>query len=295
MLKIIKIKLQFQKKKLKKNNEEIARLKEIERDNKQKELEIRRLENKIKDLEVEKKELEKELSRAKLDLAQMEIESQNKDDKIDNLSNDLERERNWRRADTRRYEDNYRAARDEVVYQKRLRSWEKFSLQKERDNDKLVSEYQDTIDKSAIAMLIDKIKGEASPNPTITDYVFKIGDTVYTYREHGAPVNTFKMDVAPFIDNSRTYVPLRYVATAIGADVKWDQNTQTATFNRDGIIANVRLKDKNININNGSVVQMDVMPKLVQNRIFVPIRFVSDIFGNDLNWDQATQTVTVAR
>ncbi len=35
------------------------------------------------------------------------------------------------------------------------------------------------------------------------------------------------LDVAPFVVGSRTLVPLRFVAQALGASVEWDQNSQT--------------------------------------------------------------------
>jgi hypothetical protein len=35
------------------------------------------------------------------------------------------------------------------------------------------------------------------------------------------------LDVAPFVIGSRTLVPLRFVAQALGASVEWDQNSQT--------------------------------------------------------------------
>ncbi len=38
------------------------------------------------------------------------------------------------------------------------------------------------------------------------------------------------MDVAPVITNSRTFLPARYVADALGATVSWDATTQTVTI-----------------------------------------------------------------
>lgn len=34
-------------------------------------------------------------------------------------------------------------------------------------------------------------------------------------------------DVAPFILDGRTFVPLRFIAEALGEDVQWDGNTRT--------------------------------------------------------------------
>lgn len=38
------------------------------------------------------------------------------------------------------------------------------------------------------------------------------------------------LDTAPFIENNRTYVPVRFIAEALGATVDWDQTTQTVTI-----------------------------------------------------------------
>lgn len=283
-----------------KNKEEIARLREIEKENEQRKITIASLESKIKDLERDKLDLERQLADAELKLKEMELQAKDNKDKMENLENDLEREKDLRRADTRRHEENYRAARDEVVYQKRLRDWEGFAMQKERDNDRLVMHYQDTIDKSALAMLIGNVVNDTanalSTSTGVIDYTFKIGSTTYTYRDHNGVVNTMGMEAAPFIENSRTYIPLRYVANAVGADVSWNDGNKTASFSKDGLNAYVQLNNNMIRLSNGNVVTMDVKPRIIKNRIFIPVRFVADIFGqNSVTWDGATQSVVVTR
>lgn len=282
--------------------EEIARLKEVEKENEQRKLEIERLRFKIKDLEFDKENLQKQLIDAELRLKEAELKEKEKQDKIDRLTEDLDREKDWRKADNRRNNDNYRAARDEVVYQKRLRDWEGFAMQKERDQDKLVLAYQDAIDKSAINMLINTMINESAEQlnymPNIVDYTFRIGSTVYTYRDHNGVISSYGMEAAPFISEGRTYIPLRYVANAVGADVNWNQANQTASFSKDGLAAYVKLNNNVINLNNGNVVRMDVSPRIVNNRIFVPVRFISDIFGgnpNNVIWNAGTQSVTIKR
>ncbi len=43
-----------------------------------------------------------------------------------------------------------------------------------------------------------------------------------------------QLDTAPEIINSRTMVPLRYIAERLGAGVEWNANTQTITMIKDG-------------------------------------------------------------
>jgi len=37
-----------------------------------------------------------------------------------------------------------------------------------------------------------------------------------------------RMDVSPEITNDRTFLPARWVAEALGAEVEWDENTKQA-------------------------------------------------------------------
>ena len=41
-----------------------------------------------------------------------------------------------------------------------------------------------------------------------------------------------KYGVAPEIINDRTYVPIRFVAEELGADVQWNEETKTVTITK---------------------------------------------------------------
>lgn len=58
-----------------------------------------------------------------------------------------------------------------------------------------------------------------------------IGSTEAIVTENGVKT-TLTMDVAPFVDPAinRTYVPVRFAAQALGANVGWDQSKQTAVI-----------------------------------------------------------------
>ena len=53
----------------------------------------------------------------------------------------------------------------------------------------------------------------------------KIGSK--TVHKDGLELN---MDVAPFLQDSRTYVPIRFVAEGLGYNVDWDEETKTVTI-----------------------------------------------------------------
>ncbi|MDD3170083.1 MAG: copper amine oxidase N-terminal domain-containing protein [Eubacteriales bacterium] len=50
----------------------------------------------------------------------------------------------------------------------------------------------------------------------------------------GALVNEkmITLNASPFIENGRTYVPVRFVSEALGADVQWDGTTRTVTITK---------------------------------------------------------------
>ncbi|AEF95032.1 copper amine oxidase-like domain-containing protein [Desulfotomaculum nigrificans CO-1-SRB] len=96
-------------------------------------------------------------------------------------------------------------------------------------------------------------------------------------------------DQRPFIQDARTYVPLRFVSEALGGDVDWD-----------GKAATVKRKGKNIVMNIGSThptvdgksVTIDAAAQLVNERTMVPLRFVSEALGAKVEWQPGRVDIT---
>lgn len=117
-------------------------------------------------------------------------------------------------------------------------------------------------------------------------------DIVLRINSKNAVVNEEKviLDVAPFITNEgRTLVPVRFVSEVMGDDIKWKAD------NRQVIVA----KNIVLQINNkkalvsGKEKTMDVAPIISNGRTMVPIRFISEKLGYDVNWDEKTQEITI--
>lgn len=127
-----------------------------------------------------------------------------------------------------------------------------------------------------------------APSEARQTAVFTINSTTYT-------VNGVQstMDVAPYIKDSRTYLPIRYVAYALGIspeNVIWDG--VKATFIGQGRVVQVTPGSAILSIN-GAPVTMDVVAEVVNGRVMVPFRWVAQAFGAQVDWDEATQTVTM--
>ncbi|WP_347353525.1 copper amine oxidase N-terminal domain-containing protein [Acetoanaerobium noterae] len=124
---------------------------------------------------------------------------------------------------------------------------------------------------------------------------FKMDSTTYTMIINGQP-QEMTMDVAPFIQDNRAMLPIRYVADAIGAKVNYDPQSRVATFTKDATVAALYL-DSNILYVNGTPVTMDTKPVISNGRAMVPVIYVAQAFGfqygTDLVYDAATRSVTI--
>ncbi|NTV89660.1 MAG: copper amine oxidase N-terminal domain-containing protein [Clostridiales bacterium] len=101
-------------------------------------------------------------------------------------------------------------------------------------------------------------------------------------------------DVSPVIISGRTLIPVRAVTSALGAAVDWKASAPNIiVISKEIADASGALKLKTIRINiksgevtvNGTVVKLDVKPRIVGNRTMVPIRFIAEAFGINIEWD----------
>ena len=103
------------------------------------------------------------------------------------------------------------------------------------------------------------------------------------------------MDAAPFIQNNRTYVPIRYLAYACGLtdqDVQWDKVFQTVKLSQGDKILQLQVGIDQAIIND-FVYDLDVAPVVRDGRTFLPARFIAEAFGYKVTWDEQNRTVLI--
>ena len=109
---------------------------------------------------------------------------------------------------------------------------------------------------------------------------------------------TISTDADPVIVQNRTMVPVSAIVGALGGTSSWDQDSHTATFVKGSTTVKVTIGSKTA-IVNGVSKGMDVAPQLVKvdnkggARTMVPLRFISEGFGYDVDWDNPTRTVII--
>ena len=101
-------------------------------------------------------------------------------------------------------------------------------------------------------------------------------------------------DSAPYIDaQDRTMVPLRAIGEALGAQVGWDGERRLVTLVRGEVSLRLTI-DSDVAVLNGVARQMDTSAVIRNSRTMVPLRYVGEFLGAEVNWDGGSRTVTVA-
>ncbi len=117
--------------------------------------------------------------------------------------------------------------------------------------------------------------------------------TKVTLKVEGKEVET---DQPAVIVDSRTMVPVRVVAEALGCKVDWDADTKTVSFEQASLKATMVIGEKVLNVTKGGAtlpVSIDAPAVIINSRTMVPIRFLSENFGYGVDWDADTKTVNV--
>ncbi|NLK37236.1 MAG: hypothetical protein GX299_04045 [Epulopiscium sp.] len=100
------------------------------------------------------------------------------------------------------------------------------------------------------------------------------------------------MDSLPVVKNGRTLVPLRDIAEAMGATISWDSRTKRITLEKDDTIMHMFVDKKKAYLN-GQEKSLDVVPQIINNKTYVPVRFISENLNAKVNWVATSQTIQI--
>lgn len=123
----------------------------------------------------------------------------------------------------------------------------------------------------------------------ISESNVKIEDDTIKVTVTGKPV---RFDVKPVLINERVMVPMRAIFEALGATVEWDGEKGVVS----GTKGNSRITliiGSSIAYINEMEVTLDEPAGLIEGRTMVPLRFVSEAFGNTVNWNEKIRTAEI--
>ena len=92
--------------------------------------------------------------------------------------------------------------------------------------------------------------------------------------------------------NGRTMIPVRCLAEQMGADVSYDTSLKAARIVRAGVEIIMPIGSKTCTVN-GKPFAMDVAPYIENGRTMIPARYVSELFGQSIQWVAETRTAAV--
>ncbi|RXZ79534.1 copper amine oxidase N-terminal domain-containing protein [Paenibacillaceae bacterium] len=99
---------------------------------------------------------------------------------------------------------------------------------------------------------------------------------------------------APLLNivNGRSEVPMRYLFELFGARVEWNKTTQTITAVKNGLSLKMTI-NSNIAYINGKTVHLDSPPHIIRYNTYVPLRFISESFGYEVEYNSADRSVDI--
>ncbi|WP_425447415.1 stalk domain-containing protein [Dethiothermospora halolimnae] len=133
------------------------------------------------------------------------------------------------------------------------------------------------LNESLVVNNLIRIKSIFNSNPI----TIKINNKLLNLKEH------------PYIENSRVFIPVRFVTEALDIDdILWDGNNKSVTLINNTEKINLSI-GSNIAIVNERVVSMDAPINLYNNRTYAPLRFISEIFDYNVDWNENNHSVNI--
>ena len=105
-------------------------------------------------------------------------------------------------------------------------------------------------------------------------------------------INDALVQVNAFIENGRVMIPLRAVTEELGCDVIWYAKTSQVVARRAGIEVIFTVGQDTMTVNDNKK-QIDVVPKIIDGRTYVPLRVLQEALNDSFKWDGESRTVYI--
>ncbi len=99
---------------------------------------------------------------------------------------------------------------------------------------------------------------------------------------------------APVIISGRTLVPIRAIIENMGGTVEWKGETRESilTYGEDVIRLTIDSQTAYLNDNAST---LDTAPTIINGRTMLPIRFIAESFGFNVDWNEGERTITISQ
>ncbi len=116
--------------------------------------------------------------------------------------------------------------------------------------------------------------------------------------EYTAPIDLavnghiIKTDADPYIESGTTFVPVRFVSEAIGADVGWDG--KNVDIKGGGTSIRLTIGSRTAYVN-GKSRTLAAKPHIISDRTYIPVRNICEILGAEVKWLDGYRTVYITK
>ncbi len=120
---------------------------------------------------------------------------------------------------------------------------------------------------------------------------FTIGDTQYNAERDGN-ISGRIIEAPPVIADGRTLVPVRAISDAFGIQIGWDEAERKVSLKKAEKEIKLFIDSKTAYVNNQEIT-LDVAPSIQNGRTMVPLRFISETLGYNVNYVNTTKQVVI--
>ena len=127
----------------------------------------------------------------------------------------------------------------------------------------------------------------------------KISDLKQCWNEYteNAPkvyLNDVKLafDTPPVIENDITMMPLRYLLETAGATVDWNEESKAALITYNNMEIKIT-ENEDVAYVNGEEVHIGTAARIIDEKMMLPLRFISEELGFSVEWEQNTRSIRI--
>ncbi|MDR1101648.1 MAG: copper amine oxidase N-terminal domain-containing protein, partial [Clostridiales bacterium] len=133
------------------------------------------------------------------------------------------------------------------------------------------------------------------PTPPIVQIKMTIGDPYVYLDGKRALIDPENIKVVPVIHNERTLLPLRLIAEGLGMGVNWDDVSHSIVLTAENNATIEFVIGQRTAVSKGVQVDLDTPVTIIEERAFLPLRFIADEMDFEVEWDDITKGIIVTR
>jgi len=107
---------------------------------------------------------------------------------------------------------------------------------------------------------------------------------------------TVKIEKAPFLNNGRAYVPMSYIKTAFGVEIKYDSNNKSVIIYDGNSAQNTSNTVREAGIYTlGKKADKEFAPLTREGHVMIPLRPIGEGLGYKVDWNIKTQVMSLSK